>query len=75
MDRFSEKEFNEDKYILKLFTTASFNNKVKELMDKVVKNDYSLVGSFDIEKFESSNKDGEVMVPEQIRHNYVIVDE
>ena len=69
------KEFTDAQYVMKLFTTASFNKTVKDLLDQVIKNDYSLIGSFDIEKLESKKKDGEVLVPDQLRHNYVIVDE
>ncbi len=71
----SKKEFEDAQYCLKLFTTASFNNKVKEMMDKVVKNDYDLVGEFDIEKLDSSKQAGEILVPEQLKHNYVTIDE
>lgn len=58
---------------MKLFTTASFNNKVKDLMDQVVKNNYDMIGTFDIEKLESKKEDGEILVPAQLRHNYITV--
>lgn len=69
-------EFQKKYGITKLFTTASFSNKVRKAMESIVaKDDVQIIGQYDFEKEHGYNDYSDIVVPEKLKQNYVIVQE
>lgn len=64
-----------DHYLQKIFTTACYDSRVKDLMDSCMVGDFALVGGLDIEARATALNDEEMLIPEQLNQNYVIVEE
>lgn len=69
-------EYQKEYGITKLFTTASFSNKVRSVMESIVsKEDVQVIGQYDFEKESGYNDYSDIIVPEKLKQNYVIVQE
>lgn len=70
-----EREYSIKNKILKIFTTASYDRRVKELIENGINDNFELVGDFNFEDAKKNIADDEVLVPEQLEQNYCTVEE
>lgn len=59
----------------KIFTTACYDQRVRDLIDDCLQGNYELVGGLNIEDAKRDLENEEVLIPEQLSQNYVLVEE
>lgn len=64
-----------DHCLQKIFTTACFDQRVKDMIDHCLQGNYELVGGLNIEDSEKDLAREEVLIPTQLNQNYVLVEE
>lgn len=64
-----------DHMIQKIFTTACYDQRVRELIDDCLQGNFELVGGLNIEDAKRDLEKEEVLIPEQLNQNYVLVEE
>ena len=62
-------------FLEKIFTTACYDQRVRDLIDSCLHGDYDLVGGLNIEDAHRDLDKEEVLIPEQLSQNYVLVEE
>jgi hypothetical protein len=69
VDEITEQDEYQKTYgITKLFTTASFSNKVRKAMESIVaKDDVQIIGQYDFEKEHGYNDYSDIVVPEKLK--------
>lgn len=73
---FEVNDYERKEPVLKLFTTASYSKKVKEVLDQVImKREFEVIGEFDLEKIQGEKGYSDIVVPEQLKQHYTIVPE
>lgn len=68
-------EVKPDHALQKIFTTACYDQRVRELIDDCLQGNYELVGGLNIEDAKKDLEKEEVLIPEQLNQNYVLVEE
>ena len=68
-------EIKSDHSLQKIFTTACYDQRVRDLIDDCLQGNYELVGGLNIEDSKRDLENEEVLIPEQLNQNYVLVEE
>lgn len=68
-------EIKSDHNLQKIFTTACYDQRVRDLIDDCLQGNYELVGGLNIEDSKRDLENEEVLIPEQLNQNYVLVEE
>jgi ATP-dependent RNA helicase DDX31/DBP7 len=64
-----------DHSLQKIFTTACYDHRVRELIDDCLHGNFELIGGLNIEDAKLDLEKEEVLIPEQLSQNYVLVEE
>lgn len=64
-----------DHMVQKIFTTACYDQRVRDLIDDCLQGNFELVGGLNIEDAHRDLEKEEVLIPEQLNQNYVLVEE
>ena len=64
-----------DHLVQKIFTTACYDQRVRTLIDECLSGNYELVGGLNVEDAKKDLEKEEVLIPEQLKQNYVLVEE
>lgn len=59
----------------RIFTTACYDQRVRELIDDCLQGNFEMVGGLNIEDAQRDLEKEEVLIPEQLSQNYVLVEE
>lgn len=69
-------DYDRKENVLKLFTTASYSKKVKEVLDQVInQRDFEVIGEVDLEKLQGEKGYSDIVIPEQLKQHYTVVPE
>lgn len=73
IDKFNE--IKAEHQVQKIFTTACYDQRVRDLIDDCLHGNFELVGGLNIEDSKKDLEREEVLIPEQLNQNYVLVEE
>lgn len=68
-------ETKPEHFLQKIFTTACYDRRVKDMIDDCLQGNFELVGGLNIEDSEKDLEKEEVLIPEHLNQNYVLVEE
>ena len=69
-------DYSRTEKVVKILTTASFSQKVEEVMSQMVtNNEYDLVGEIQLEKLQRTEKTLDILIPANLRQNFTFVRE
>lgn len=64
-----------DHYLHKIFTTACYDQRVRDLIEDCMRGNFELVGGLNTDDADKDLEKEEVLIPEQLKQYYVLVEE
>lgn len=68
-------EIKPDHFLQKVFTTACYDQRVRDLIEDCMRGNYELVGGLNTDDADKDLEKEEVLIPEQLKQYYVLVEE